>query len=116
MAAFLGLGGLAVINGSDTLLAAAIWAAVVVGHFAVGTFLWLEEHRYGWVALGLGVPLLWVLALAPFVFLEKLPAAGWAMVPVGLLALAAAIIPFGRRERQRAQKTSLAVRRELSAE
>ncbi|HVE86719.1 MAG TPA: hypothetical protein VND93_27865 [Myxococcales bacterium] len=73
-----------------------LWAAILVGHFAVSYFMWVDplpSSRF--VAIPLGVAAMWGFFALSFLLIDVAPRwSGWTLAILGLLAVAAGVVPL----------------------
>ena len=88
--------GVGIIAASPMAHAILFWASILVGHFAVSYFMWVDPlpaRRF--VAIPLGVAALWGFFALSFLLLDVGPAwLGWALSFAGLLGVAVGVVPL----------------------
>lgn len=89
--------GAGIVTGSPMVHAMGLWAAILVAHFAMSYFIWVDPFpRSRFIAVPLAVTASWLSCAASFLLLSFAPAwMGWTLVAAGLLAFAAGAVPLG---------------------
>ena len=88
--------GVGIIATSSLAHAILLWAAILIGHFAVSYFMWVDPLPASrFVAIPLGVVGLWGFFALSFLLLYAAPAwVGWTLCVAGLLGIAAGVVPL----------------------
>ncbi|HEY8206244.1 MAG TPA: hypothetical protein VIG99_02100 [Myxococcaceae bacterium] len=93
---FAAAAGAGILTASPFTHAVLLWVALLIGHFAVSYFIWMDPlPAYRYVALPLGVTALWGFTVLSFLLVDTAPVwLGWALVAAGLLGVAAGAVPL----------------------
>jgi hypothetical protein len=88
--------GVGIIAASSLAHAVLFWAAILVGHFAVSYFMWVDPLPASrFVAVPLGIVGLWGFFALSFLVLYVAPAwVGWTLCVAGLLGIAVGVVPL----------------------